>query len=244
MKRLLTLVCLWIALLGLTGCIRYDVGINYASQTRGEIVQHIRLGEQLSAFDGGNARAWLSSLEQRAKQLGGRVRRLSPTELRVTIPFNNGKELEQKFNQFFSAPASSEDAVSEVTPTLPNISSRLSLQESNLLLVQRDRLVYDLDLRSLAVLTTEGAVLVSPGALLDLEFSLTTPWGATIAPDSLQPQTVWRNHLTWRMASGQVNHLDIIFWMPSPLGIGALIIAGFVALGMGLKAQLSRPMPG
>ncbi len=244
MKRLLTLVCLCIALLGLTGCIRYDVGINYASQTHGEIVQHIRLGEQLNAFDGSSARAWLSSLEQRAKPLGGQVRRSSPTELRVTIPFNNGKELEQKFNQFFAAPESSENAGSEATQTLPDISSRLLLQESNLLLVQRDRLVYDLDLRSLAVLTTEGAVLVSPGALLDLEFSLTTPWGATVTSDSLQPQTVRRNHLTWRLASGQVNHLEVLFWMPSPLGIGALIIAGFVALGIGLKAQLSRPTPG
>ena len=33
-----------------TGCVQYEVGVNFESQTRGEIVQHIKLGERLTSF--------------------------------------------------------------------------------------------------------------------------------------------------------------------------------------------------
>ncbi|MFN9174146.1 MAG: hypothetical protein ACK58N_06415 [Synechocystis sp.] len=61
----------------LTGCVNYAVGINFAEQHRGEIVQHITLGEQLTTLSQAEADRWLQSLEQRAKLLQGKTDRTS-----------------------------------------------------------------------------------------------------------------------------------------------------------------------
>ncbi|MGG6295350.1 DUF3153 domain-containing protein [Leptolyngbya sp. AN02str] len=243
MKRLLSLLFILVALFGLSGCIRYDVGINYASQTHGEIVQRIRVGQPIANRGDSQAKVWLTTLEQRAKKLGGRIRRPNQQELVVTIPFNNGSELTQKFNQFFAA-LSDEDAGEESGVAVPEIASKLSLRESNLLLVERNRLVYDVDLRSLGVLSPDGTVLVSPGALLEMEFSLNTPWGGRSLDDSLIPKIDrLGRRFTWTLKAGETNHIEAIFWIPSPLGIGTAVIVGLVALGAGFKAQLSRQAP-
>jgi len=60
-------------------------------------VQHIKLGERLTSFSGDSAQEWLNSIERRAQQLQGKTKR-SNQEVTVTIPFNNGAELEAKFN--------------------------------------------------------------------------------------------------------------------------------------------------
>jgi hypothetical protein len=240
---------LWIILLSflfLSGCVKYDVGINYDSQTRGEIVQQIRVSDRLTTFSGSVVQDWLKSIEQRSRQLGGRVRRIGNQELAVTIPFNNGKELEAKFNEFFQATAQPKPQTDTATSIdLPEIESHLRIQESNFLLLQRNRLVYDLDLRPLGVLSSDGNLLVSPGSLLELEFRLNTPWGARTpnAANLLQPEFKQRGHqLIWTLQAGQDNHLEAIFWVPSPLGIGTLFIIVLVAAGMFLKTQLIDPV--
>ena len=90
-----------LASLLLSGCVQYQVGVNFAHPNRGEIVQHIKLGERLISFSGESASDWLSSIERRARLLQGKVKRLSNEEIAVTIPFNNGAELVEKFNKFF-----------------------------------------------------------------------------------------------------------------------------------------------
>jgi hypothetical protein len=238
---------LWVSVfaLCLTGCVQSDVEVRYIDQHHGEIVQHIQLGRQLTSFSGTVTSDWLKQLNQRAKQLGGRTRHLADEELEITIPFSNSKELEAKFNQLFRASTPETPDVDGNTPLdLPEIRSHLTLTESNLLLVLRDRLSYDLDLRSLSVLSSDGTLLVSPGSLLDLKFSLVTPWGAyTSSQDTLiQDSTSDKNRLVWTLKAGEINHLKATFWLPSPLGMGTLVIVGFVALGMLLKALLS-PIP-
>lgn len=229
-----------VASLLLSGCVQYDVGVNFASPHRGEIVQHIKLGERLTSFSGESASQWLNSIEKRARQLEGKVKRLSAEELTVKIPFNNGAELAQKFNQFFH-PGNEQNAanLADATEQLPKIGSKLDLQQNNLLLLLRNRLSYDLDLRSLSLIADNSNVLVSPGSLFDLEFRLNTPWGSrsvekaenAIAPEPNQKrqQTVWKLH------PGQLNHIEAVFWMPNPLGIGAVVIALIVTGGIFLR---------
>lgn len=238
----LVLVLVLIPLL-LTSCVEYDVGINFESQTHGEIVQHIQLGERLKAFSSSTADAWLDSIERRTRQLRGRIKRISDREIAVTIPFNNGDELVEKFNQFFNpGDRSQSPAARSPEGELPQIASVMSLTQKNFLLAIYNQMSYDLDLRSLGVISTNGNVLVSPGALLDLEFALNTPWGAQtipIAPEALAPEIRKEGRqLLWKLQPGQLNHIEARFWVPSPIGIGALLITLLVAVGIGLKTVL------
>ena len=240
--RLRILWMLLLASLLLSGCVNYDVAVNFDGQHRGAIVQHIKLGERLTSFSGSTAQQWLDSLERRARRLQGKTRRISNQEMMVTIPFNNGAELETKFNQFFN-PTSKQGAkaVNDLEPGLPEIKSHLNLGQSNLLLLQRNWLSYDLDLRSLGTLSADGNRLLSPGALLELEFSLKTPWGARSVKtaNALAPETYQKGRqLVWRLLPGQQNHLEAVFWLPSPLGVGAIAIALLVAAGIYLRYQV------
>ena len=230
----------WLMLLAsllLSGCVKYDVGINFDRPNHGEIVQHIKLGERLTSFSGNSATQWLNSIEQRAKHLQGKVKRLSPEEITVTIPFDNGAELSQKFNQFFNTvePENSPKATEE----LPKIDSKLNLAQNNLLLLVRNRLSYDLDLRSLSLIASDSNLLVSPGSVFDLEFSLSTPWGGRSiekSANSIHPETFANGkQILWKLQPGQLNHIEVIFWMPDFLGIGTVFICLFVALGIFLR---------
>lgn len=232
-----------LAALLLTGCVEYDVGITFESQTHGELVQHVKLAETLKSFGGSDVKEWLQNIERRSRQLGGRVKRLSQQEMIVSIPFNNGAELEEKFNQFFN-PAENKNARSPAKGelALADIKSHLSITQNNLLLALRTQLSYDLDMRSLGVISSDGNVLVSPGSLIDLEFKLNTPWGASpieTTSDAIAPEI--RNEgrqLFWALKPDRLNHLDVIFWVPSPIGIGALVIILLVAAGSFVKYQL------
>ncbi|MFB2981041.1 DUF3153 domain-containing protein [Microseira sp. BLCC-F43] len=236
--RLLLIVL--IASLLLVGCVDYDLDVSFDSPNQGAIVQSIKLGEQFTTLSPKTAQEWLNSLEVRAKQLQGKSQRISDTELTVTIPFYYGAELEQKFNQFFNATEKGKKQPAVTANTdLPEIKSNLSLKQNNLLLLLRNRLSYDLDLRSLSRIASDGSVIVDPGSLLDLEFHLNTPWGArSIAKGekAIKPESQNQGHqLIWHLQPGKINHLEAIFWLPNPLGIGAVIIALFVAAGIYLK---------
>ncbi|AFY81702.1 DUF3153 domain-containing protein [Oscillatoria acuminata] len=236
----------WIVLLLvpmlLTGCVEYDVGINFESQTHGEIVQHIQLGERLKAFSSSTAEAWLESIERRTRQLHGQVKRSSDREITVKIPFNNGAELVDKFNQFFNpADENQRELANSPEAQIPDISSVMAIRQRNFLLAIYNHLNYELDLRSLGMISSNGTVIVSPGVLLDLEFTLNTPWGANavVSDDGLMPEI--RNNgrqLVWTLQPGELNHLETRFWVPSPIGIGALIIGVFVGISIFLKDKL------
>ncbi len=258
---LLKLRVVWLMLLAslfLSGCVHYDVGINFGGQTQGEIVQVIRLGEPLTSFSDSAAQQWLDSLQQRTRTLGGRAKRISQQEVKVTIPFENGADLEAKFNKFFqpvapvgksSGKTTGKTAVKTAGQTsdsalnLPNLESHLRLRESNFLLLLRDRLSYDLDLRSLGFTSSENNLLLNPSGLLELEFSLTTPWGARNLNTAQANATVRQEGKTliWTLTAGKPNHLEAVFWMPSPLGIGALMIAIAVTAGIYLKKRITPP---
>jgi len=220
-----------LASLLLSGCVQYNVGVNFENPNYGTIVQHVKLEESFTSFGGDSAREWLDSIERRARQLAGKAKRLDG-EITVTIPFNNGAELATKFNEFFNL--SSQQSTAEV----PGINSQLGLRQNNFLLLVRNRLSYDLDLRSLSLLATNSNVQVSPREILDLQFSLNTPWGARSVEveNSLRPESFLDGRqLVWTLKPGQLNHLEAIFWLPSPLGLGTLVIILFVAAGFYLR---------
>ena len=223
----------------LTGCVHYDVGVNFASSNSGTIVQHIKLGEQFTSFSQEEAQKWLDSIEQRAKKLQGKSKRISPEEITVTIPFNNGKELVLKFNKFFNTISQSESQSSQADNLdLLKLDSEISINQSNLLFLERNKLNLTVDLRALGVLSNEGTLIVSPGSLIDLQFGLNSPWGAKsiITEDSLIPEISNKTYqLVWQLQPGEINYIEAIFWLPNTLGIGTIFIVLLMVAGFYLK---------
>jgi hypothetical protein len=233
---------LWLVLLTsllLTGCVDYDAGVNFNHSNNGEIVQHIKLGQRLTSFSGDYVYEWLHSIERRARQLEGKTQRISPEEIIVTIPFSNGQELQEKFNDFFNSrenqkvEANKKNTKSE----LPQIESNLLIDQNNFLLLVRNRLIYDLDLRSLSLIASRGNVISDTESIIDLKFSLKTPWGAKNiekTETAIEPQKQGKQ-LVWQLKPGQLNHIEVVFWLPSPLGIGSLFIILFIWGGIYLR---------
>ena len=250
-KRIRLVCILLLASLLLSGCVDYDLGVNLNNASYGKFVQHIKLGEKLTSFSGDSVYEWLDSIERRARELEGKAKRISEEEVIVTIPFSNGRELERKYNRFFNSRNDSKNSSKNKTKSrskksqseseLPKIDSNLLLKQSNFLLLVRNKLVYDLDLRSLALISSKGNELTNTGSIIDLEFSLKTPWGASSnqqAEDSIEPEINNKKNnkqLSWKLKPGKLNHLEAVFWLPSPIGIGTLLIVLFVALGFYLR---------
>lgn len=224
----------------LSGCVQYDLGINFNNTNNGEIVQHIQLSEKLTSFSGDYIWEWLDSLERRARKLEGSAKRISPEELIVKIPFSNGRELQEKFSGFFNYRSSQDSNQVPQDSEIPTIASNLLVEENNFLLLSRNHLIYDLDLRSLSALASKGNVLAGTASVLNLDFSLQTPWGVkTIqqTEDAIQPQKLG-NQLVWELKSGELNHIEVVFWLPNLLGFGTLIIMLFVWGGFYLRYTL------
>ena len=241
--RNLILICC-VALL-MTGCVRYDVGINFQDQTHGKIVQQIKLGQQLTSFGDDVLDEWLNNINQRVKQLDGTTKRISKQELLVTIPFYNGADLEKKFNQFFN-PVTLKGKKSKKTSEveLPQFASTFKIKQNNWLFALRNHINLELDLRSLALVSTPENVLVGSGNLLELQFALTTPWGAQVIQPLSEPllTTVQQQgkQVVWQLKPGEINQLEAIFWVPSWIGVGTAAIILLVSLGFYLKSRLPQ----
>ncbi|OLP18835.1 hypothetical protein BST81_08715 [Leptolyngbya sp. 'hensonii'] len=239
--RLRLLWVILLALLCLSGCVRYDTGITFHSPTSGELVQQVHLDEQLTTLNQKAVQQWLGNLEQQARQLQGITRRQQNGDLTLTIPFFNGADLERKFNRFLDTAIRNDFLASNLSTTEP-LKAQLKLAQSNFLLVQRHHLIYDIDLRPLASLAT-NSLTDSDRPLLKLDFSLNTPWGARSLAQTLAP--IGRSsgpQLIWTLKPGQENRLEAVFWLPDPLGIGTLIIVLMVAGGIYVKSRL-QPLP-
>lgn len=221
----------------LTGCVRYDVGINFKSPHNGTLVQHIKIGEQLANIGQSETSKWLKTIESRSRQLRGKVKYLTPQELVAIVPFNNGQELESKFNQLFNSnvPDTSAVVVGDEAE-LVKLGSGVALQQSNLLFVERNHLDLTIDLRALNLLAQQDKIAIDPNSLIDLEFHLNTPWIAYNVSniENLEPIDSAQG-LVWKLQSGQLNHIEAVFWLPSPIGIGTAVIILMMILGFVLK---------
>lgn len=215
----------------LSGCVKYDLGVNFNSTNNGELIQHIQLAERITLFSSDYLSEWLKNLENQARSLGGSTQRISPAEIIVKIPFTSAKELQEKFTVFFKNPKSEDSNNSEIS----DIKSSLVAEDRNFFLFSRNHLVYDLDLRSLAMLTTKNN-----NSIVNLDFSLHTPWGTRNIENNknaIKPEK-HGNQLIWTLKPGAINHIEVVFWLPNFLGIGTLLIIGFVCLGFYLRYKL------
>jgi hypothetical protein len=222
----------------LTGCVDYQVGINFATPYSGEITQQIKVSQQLSSLAPKDTQKWLNSLEKRSRKLDGRVRKLNPQELLLTIPFGNGAELAEKFNQLFQTNIVPNATIPKEKAELIKLNSQVSIKQSNLVFVERNSLDLAIDLRALKVLTQQDKILIDPDSVADLKFQLTTPWIARSISNAnnLQPaNNPLQKGLVWQLHPGEINHIQAVFWLPSPIGIGAAAIVLLGILGYLIK---------
>jgi hypothetical protein len=209
----------------LSSCADYDSAIQFNSPSSGMWTQQLRVN---LASD--QSQALASALTQRLGPLGGHLNRAAPETLEISVPFSSGTDLEQKFTEFFEPGFEDLD--------LPNLTAHLTNRRNNFVLMERSQLHYDLDLRPLGMKNSTGGVLLAPNGL-QVNFGLATPLGAqVISASGLEPMSTEPRALTWQLTPGQLNQIDAVFWLPSPVGIGSVAIAGLV--GGGLAAQSRR----
>jgi Protein of unknown function (DUF3153) len=224
--RLRLLWFILVAALFLSGCVQYDTGVNFSDANHGEIVQHIRLKAKGSNLSEPIATPWIESLVQRTQTLGGKTCHSDAREWVMTIPFYNAKDLEGKFNQLFQSSQTSE---------LPL--SRLQIRTKNRVLWQRNEMRYDLDLRSL-----RAALQGDFSESLDLEFKLRAPGGAQVPTETGELSPKLRKNgwqLVWKLKPGMMNHIEAVFWVPSPIGTGFVVIS-LLVVGGAVAQVLSR----
>jgi hypothetical protein len=222
----------------LTGCVDYQVGVNFATPYSGEITQQIKVSDQLRNLAPSETKKWLNSLEKRSRKLDGKVEKLNGQELLLTIPFGNGEELAEKFNQLFQTNIVPNATIPKEKADLIKLNSQVSIHQSNLVFVERNSLDLAIDLRALKVLTQQDKIIINPDTVADLKFQLTTPWIAHSISnaDQLQPtKNTLQKSLIWQLKPGEINQIEAVFWLPSPLGIGAGIIILLTILGYLLK---------
>ncbi len=240
------LMVLLVVCLVTSGCVNYDVGVQFDSPNGGAIVQKIQLDDRLTTFTSGTAQTWLTNIDQRVRRLQGKTRKISNQEVLATIPFSNGQDLEKKFNEFFSAEIAAKVRTKKPLE-LPKFDSKLVVKQGNFLLLERTRLIYDVDLRSLGVAAPDGNVLVNPNSLLELQFSLDAPWGAQsltrMKNGAIIPARRQGKQLIWTLQPGQKNHIEAAFWMPSPLGMSTMIVIAIVTVGIYFKNQQLAATP-
>ncbi len=229
-----------IILVFLGGCVKYDVGINFQGQHRGTIVQRIELKDRFIDLNPEAAKQWLTTIEKRSQDLQGKTEILSPREVIITVPFSNGKELADKFNSLFNPNSQSIAELSEVKqPAREQLYADISLHQSNLLLLERERLSIALDLRAFNLLSQpENKLFVDPNSIADLQLNLNTPWGAKSirSKNSLTPEVLNEGHeMVWQLEPGKINRIEAVFWIPSTLGIGSVAILFLILLGFYIK---------
>ncbi len=217
----------------LSGCVRYDVGIDFQNQHYGQIVQTITLAQQLTRLSQLEVKQWVSSLENRAKKLGGSLQRISPETVKVIIPFGNGQQLASKFNQFYHQEPTLK-ATSVDNLELLNLDAQLSIKQTNFLFIERNLLRFTIDLRGLGVISQEGNIILSSGSLLDLNLNLESPLKTQVVGQNASA-VVKGNNLIWHLKPGQINTLEVFCWVPSYLAIGGLVIVFLLFGGYYLK---------
>ena len=224
-NRQLVIIFLTIAI-GLSGCVKYDTGIHFTNLSDGEIVEHIQLGDRLNSFSQNAVETWIASIKQRTIQAQGRLERVRDREYKVTIPFNNPQELVTKIDRYFS-PSSTQSATK----------SQIQIERRNLLLIARNHLTFDIDLRSLSLDVAATKVAIDAANSVNLSFSISSPWGVKNI-DVQNATTITSSdarQITWQLKPGKINRIDAVFWLPNLLALGAVAIGLISAIGYYVK---------
>lgn len=218
--RLITLLALS---LSLGGCVEYELGIQFDSQTHGTLIQTLHLDDQFVALNSEARQQWLQIFIQEANTFSGKVSSLEDGTLQVRIDFYNGDDLVQKFNQLFA-----EDGLMTQVPGAPPLLAHLDLTQKNWGVALLNHLHADIDLSALIADSTVADSTVNDGGALDR-------WRTVDL--SFQLDSLRESH-QWPLQAGQINTIDTTFWIPSPIGIGAMGIALLCAGGYGVRYGL------
>ena len=222
--RLMAVVVLTLCL---GGCVDYQLGIQFDSQTHGVLTQTIHLDERFVALNSEAQQQWLQVFIQEAKAFSGEVTSLEDGTLQVRIDFYNGADLTHKFNQLFA-----KDGLITQVPGSPPLLAHMNLTQQNWGVALQNQLHTDIDLSALAADSAigEGGAL-DHWRMLGLSFQITSPL-LPLPWDSVQTPT------EWTLQPGQLNTIDATFWIPSSIGIGAVIIGLLCLSGYGLRYGL------
>ncbi|MDB9526010.1 DUF3153 domain-containing protein [Oscillatoria sp. CS-180] len=207
----------------LAGCLQYDLDLQFDSQTHGQLIQQLHWRGSTPATNR-DLQQWLRVLSDRAQGVGGSTQSLNDG-LEIRIPFNNGQDLETKFNQFF-APA--DETMPFTLPAGDPIQATLSLDQGNRFLAIYNHVTLRLDLTAVPDLAETGLPFLQGQQLLTGRVKVEAPWVRSASGELDTAET-------WRLVPGEVNEIEADFWVLSPIGIGAVAIALFVLLGYGIK---------
>jgi hypothetical protein len=206
--------------LGLAGCVDYQLGIQFDSQTHGVLIQTLHLDDQFVALNRDARQQWLQIFIEEAKTFSGKATSLDDGSLQVRIDFYNGVDLVEKFNQLFAV-----DGLMTQVPGAPPLLAHLDLSQKNWGVALLNHLHADIDLSGLKADSAIG-----DGGALDRWRTLNLSFQIGSIGESNQ----------WPLQPGQVNTIDATFWVPSPIGIGAVVITLLCAGGYGVRYGLRR----
>lgn len=214
-----------------SGCVSYRLGVAFDWWGGGSVEQLLTIDSTLLQAGGTQAEQLIAGLRRRTAELGGTSER-SGDQLRLTIPFTSGDDLEQKLNRSLGQPLQTKSpSVALPAPTTSALKQTPTAPATGpLRLVARDYWLWsdyqisaDLDLRSpFGAVRTVNLV---PG-LLQIEFVLSTPLPA-LRSNSQQQQG---QTLIWQIQPGEVNHLEASFVVPNLALIGLLVLVAALVL--------------
>jgi hypothetical protein len=231
-------------LLGLTlllsGCLESDQTLRFDHYHHGQLSQSIHLGPRGEALLQGALADWLQGLTKRTQALGGDLR---PTTdgFEWVMPFTTAVDLMARFQQTWTETSVDQPVSGPVLqiPGLAAIPLSLEVSQRNWLLASRIHLIYDLDLQSLSPWLNPQTIGEGQGD--SLTWRLQVPWGeVTLQPGSLPATVIKPRHLLWSLQPGQSHHIDVVFWLPNPIGLGTLGIVLLVLLGYFLRYRVAN----
>ena len=257
LMRLRVLGIALIAIVFLSGCVRYETGLSFKDANHGEWVQRIRLEKVPPGLSETIAASWLDSVKEKAQQFGGQVNAVSEEELWLKIPFYSAKDLETRFNQFFQPPGTIPPKGgywSQRKQKPLNLPIRMQVQTRHGVFRERERLTLDFDFRSIKKLIAQSDPALNSDEFLELEFRLTAPTAigvltangvANSANAQLPKGIIMRRQgkqLSWQLKSGQLNHLELAFAVPNYLEMGFVVILLMTLTGMLIKFLMLPPI--
>jgi len=228
----------------LGGCFQADLTLRFDHHTHGQFTQFIYLGERGAALASTSLTPWLEARRRQVRVLGGSVSQ-DAESIRLIVPFSTGPDLVNRFNQVFAEDVPEASASSQKPLSIPNlgvIPFDLQVEQQNWGLASRTHLIYDLDLRDLPVPDEQLAQSGRPVSPSRLSFRLQTPWGVRqVCPGSALPVVSLPYEADWSLEAGLLNHIDVLFWLPNAVGLGAIGIGSLVLLGYFLRYRLLSP---
>ncbi|MEM9156360.1 MAG: DUF3153 domain-containing protein [Cyanobacteria bacterium P01_F01_bin.33] len=123
--------------LATTGCVRYELGLQFNWMGGGEITQDLSWDSMLAGLanelEVGVTDQLIAEVERRAEKVEGSLARISDSHVRVTIPFDRYSELEEKVDAFINEPwVVLPDAQSQLLPQAPvQLASNAAAAEVN-----------------------------------------------------------------------------------------------------------------